>query len=82
MAPAKSLLPQNFLVGYSDVLPGLRRFDTQGQLTTALKSSISTIASPVLATGWALQLTQLQLVVPQVLHNLLSVLPQLVGIVP
>jgi hypothetical protein len=53
-------------VAYSDVLPCLRRFDTQGQLTTSIKASISTLASPVLAPGWVLQLAHLQLAVPQV----------------
>jgi nephrocystin-4 len=66
MSPTRALLPQDFLVAYSDVLPGLRRFDTQGQLTTNAKASISTLASPVLAPGWVLQLAQLQLAVPQV----------------
>jgi nephrocystin-4 len=66
MSRAKALLPQDFLVAYSDALPGLRRFNTQGQLTTGIKASISTLASPVLAPGWVLQLAQLQLAVPQV----------------
>jgi nephrocystin-4 len=66
MSPTRALLPQDFLVAYSDVLPGLRRFNTQGQLTTGIKASINTLASPVLAPGWVLQLAQLQLAVPQV----------------
>jgi hypothetical protein len=31
------LLPENFLVTYSDVVPGLRRFDTAGQLSVTAK---------------------------------------------
>ncbi len=42
------LLPQNFLVSYSDVVPGLRRFDTAGQLSVTSKQVISTMANPML----------------------------------
>jgi hypothetical protein len=42
------LVPENFLVTYSDVVPGLRRFDTAGQLSITTKTVISTLASPML----------------------------------
>jgi hypothetical protein len=82
MQPAKVLLPADFLLCYMDVIPGLRRFDLAGQATTALKNSLNTLASPVLSPLCAASLAGVQLVVPQLLHNLLSVLPQLLGTVP
>lgn len=36
------LLPENFLTSYSDVVPGLRRFDTAGQLSVSPKQVEST----------------------------------------
>lgn len=82
MNPVRPLLPPDFLVSYADTVPGLRRFDCNGQLTTSCKSVISTLASPMLAPQIAVQLGNLQLRLPQMLHNLLSVLPQLVGVLP
>lgn len=82
MNPARPLLPQDFLVSHTDLIPGLRRFDLAGQPTTALHSSLNTLASPLLAAPAAVSLEGVQLVVPQLLHNLLSVLPELLGGVP
>lgn len=82
MQPAIPLLPQDFLVTYTDVIPGLGRFDFDGQATTALKRTLNTLASPQLAAPCALSLGGVQLVVPQLLHNLLSVLPQVLGTIP
>lgn len=81
--PARPLLPEDFLVSYTDVIPGLRRFDlVQGQPSTALHSTLNTLASPLLADPCAVSMHGVQLVVPQLLHNLLSVLPELLGAVP
>lgn len=82
MNPARPLLPQDFLVSYTDVIPGLRRFDLVGQPSTALHSTLNTLASPLLADLCAVSMHGVQLVVPQLLHNLLSVLPELLGAVP
>lgn len=82
MDPAKALLPQDFLVCYTDVIPGLRRFDLAGHPTTVVKSILNTLANPLLAPTCAVSLAGIQLLVPQLLHNLLSVLPELVGAVP
>jgi nephrocystin-4 len=81
MNPARPLLPQDFLVSYTDVIPGLVRFNLEGQPTTALHSCLNTLASPVLAPLTAVACSGVQLVVPQLLHNLLSVLPELLGTV-
>lgn len=82
MNPARGLLPPDFLVCYTDIIPGLRRFDLAGQTTIALKDTLNTLASPVLAAPCAVRLGSVQLLVPQLLHNLLSVLPQLLGTLP
>lgn len=37
MEPFIPLLPEDFLVSYGDVVPGLRRFDTAGQLSISTK---------------------------------------------
>jgi nephrocystin-4 len=82
MNPARPLLPQDFLVSYTDIIPGLRRFDLAGQPSTALHSSLNTLASPLLADMCVVSFEGVQLVVPQLLHNLLSVLPELLGALP
>jgi nephrocystin-4 len=81
MNPARPLLPQDFLVSYTDVIPGLRRFDLAGHPSTALHSSLNTLASPLLDMC-VVSFQGVQLVVPQLLHNLLSVLPELLGALP
>lgn len=48
MDPFIPLLPPDFLVSYGDVIPGLRRFDTTGQLSVTTKQVISTLANPML----------------------------------
>lgn len=74
--PLALLAPPDFLLCASDVLPGLRRLDgTRQQPSRALKGVVSSLASPSLAPAVAVSLAQLQLAVPQRLHNLLSVLP-------
>jgi nephrocystin-4 len=42
------LLPPDYLVSYSDVLPGLRRFDSAGALSVTPKQAISTLAAPMM----------------------------------
>lgn len=42
------LFPQNFLVSYTDVIPGLQRFDHKGNLTHALVNATTTLANAVL----------------------------------
>lgn len=75
----KTLLPPDFLVCYRDVLPGLRRFDQNGQLCTKTNATISTLASPMLAPMCSITLKGVQLVVPQPLHNLITAMPQIAG---
>jgi nephrocystin-4 len=65
------LLPQDFLVTYSDVVPGLRRFDTAGQLSITAKTVISTLAAPMLSPTYSIVLRRLQLALPAKLHELL-----------
>lgn len=65
------LLPENFLVTYSDVIPGLRRFDTHGQLSVTTKTVISTLASPMLSPTYSVVLRRLQLALPMKIHDLL-----------
>eukprot|EP00775_Hariotina_reticulata_P006048 gene6048-6286_t len=74
---ARALLPCDFLVCQSDVIPGLRRSDSTGRPTTGLKNIITTLAAPVLAPLVPVKLADLKVQVPQKLHNLLSILPQL-----
>lgn len=82
MDPAKPLLPPDFLVSYTDIVPGLRRIDCTGQVITSHKSSNNTLVSSILAPVLQVRLDKLQLQMPQVLHNLISVLSQLLGIIP
>ncbi len=49
MLPIMPLLPEDFLVSYADAIPGLRRFDSDGQLSITTKQCISTLASPLLS---------------------------------
>ena len=49
LAPVIPLLPEDFLVTYTDVVPGLRRFDGEGQLSISTKQCISTLARPVMS---------------------------------
>ena len=71
MDPYIPLLPENFMVTYSDVVPGLRRFDTAGQLSITAKTVISTMASPMLCPTYSVVLRRLQLALPAKLHELM-----------
>jgi len=77
MNVVRALLPPDFLVCHTDVIPGLRRMDKRGNPTNARKSIISTLTDPVLAPLVPVKLADLQVRVPQRLHNLLSILPHL-----
>jgi nephrocystin-4 len=79
LLPAQALFPQDFLLTYKDIIPGLRRFDASGLLTASVKSCISTLASPLLAKCFSLGFSKMQVVVSQLLHNLMAMLPQLRG---
>ncbi len=74
MEPYIPLLPEDFLVTYSDVIPGLRRFSAQGLLSTTAKTVISTLASPMLAPTFSVMLRRLQLALPMRVHDLLMTL--------
>lgn len=65
------LVPEDFLVTYSDVIPGLRRFDTAGQLSITTKTVISTLASPMLSPTYSVMLRRLQMALPAKLHELM-----------
>jgi nephrocystin-4 len=43
------LLPEDFLVTYEDVIPGLRRFDLEWNPSVQTKKCISTLAMPMLS---------------------------------
>lgn len=73
MEPYIPLLPENFLVTYSDTVPGLRRFAaTSGGLSTSIKTVISTLASPMLSPTYSVMLRRMQLALPMRVHDLLS----------
>jgi hypothetical protein len=82
MDPVAALLPQDVLVAQTDVIPGLRRFDLAGNLSTALKGCLNTLATPLVAPACAADLAGVRVVVPQALHQLLAVLPLLLGMLP
>ena len=65
------LLPENFMVTYSDVVPGIRRFDTLGRLSSTTKTVITTLAAPMLSPTYSVVLRRLQLALPLKLHDLL-----------
>ncbi|KXZ51260.1 hypothetical protein GPECTOR_13g747 [Gonium pectorale] len=71
MEPYIPLLPENFLVTYSDVVPGLRRFSAAGLLSTTTKTVISTLASPMLSPTYSVMLRRMQLALPMRVHDLL-----------
>ncbi len=71
MEPYIPLLPENFLVTYSDVVPGLRRFSAAGALSLTTKTVISTLASPMLSPTYSIMLRRLQLALPMRIHDLL-----------
>ncbi|GIL84279.1 hypothetical protein Vretimale_15928 [Volvox reticuliferus] len=71
MEPYIPLLPENFLVTYSDTVPGLRRFAASGLLSTTTKTVISTLASPMLSPTYSVMLRRLQLALPMRVHDLL-----------
>lgn len=60
-------------VSYSDIVPGLRRFDHLGQLSTTRQLAISTLASPIIAQPFSLALTGATFSLPQRLHDMLAV---------
>jgi hypothetical protein len=60
-------------VSYSDIVPGLRRFDHLGQLSTTRQLAISTLASPIIAQPFSLALRGATLWLPQRLHDMLAV---------
>ncbi|GFR44041.1 hypothetical protein Agub_g5201 [Astrephomene gubernaculifera] len=71
MEPYIPLLPEDFLVTYSDVVPGLRRFNVAGLLSTSTKTVISTLASPMLSPTYSVMLRRMQLALPMRVHDLL-----------
>lgn len=74
MEPYIPLLPEDFLVTYSDTIPGLRRFNSEGLLSTTPKTVISTLASPMLSPTYSIMLRRLQLALPMRVHDLLMTL--------
>lgn len=67
------LLPEDCPVTYSDVVPGLRRFDAAtGQPTSSTKAVISTLANPSLAPTVSVALSRLTVALPRQLHDLLA----------
>jgi nephrocystin-4 len=49
LAPILPLLPEDFLVSYADVVPGVRRFNNDGHFSITAKQCISTLAKPILS---------------------------------
>lgn len=74
MEPYIPLLPEDFLVTYSDTIPGLRRFNAAGMPSTTPKTVISTLASPMLSATYSVMLRRLQLALPMRVHDLLMTL--------
>jgi hypothetical protein len=50
------------------------------RFTSSLKGCLNTLARPLLAPAAAVALHGVQLLLPQLLHNLLSVLPHVIGL--
>ncbi|GMH42847.1 hypothetical protein BSKO_10766 [Bryopsis sp. KO-2023] len=66
------LIPQNFLVTYSDVIPGLQRLDKQGQPTNKISSIISTLSRPVASQKFDISLRGIKISIPWALHKKVS----------
>lgn len=83
-AAIRALLPEDYLMTCTDVIPGLQRFDLHsGQPTTRRNGfALNGLARPLLSPLAAVDIAGLHLLVPQQLHNLLSVLPQLLEKLP
>lgn len=71
MLRASPLLPENFLVTYGDVVPGLRRFDEAGLPSSSLFGTVSSLANPILNRAFTLKLSHLSLDLPNPVHALL-----------
>ncbi len=58
---------------------GLRRFDQRGRLSSTSSLALTTLSSPMLAPTRSVRLSNVQLALPQTLHNLLAMAPQMIG---
>ena len=75
MLRASPLLPENFLVTYDDVVPGLRRFDEAGLPSSSLFGIVSSLANPILNRAFTLKLSRLGLDLPHRIYAILQQLP-------
>ena len=58
------LVPEDFWLGYGDVVPGVSRFDAQGQLTRLLARTVSSLANPILTPSLPVSLAEISLLLP------------------
>ncbi|KAK9823703.1 hypothetical protein WJX72_004791 [[Myrmecia] bisecta] len=69
-----ALVPEDFLITYSDVVPGLQRFNPKGQSTVALVNISSTLASPLLVPTFSIVLHSVRIALPHGFGETLEVL--------
>jgi len=71
MLRASPLLPENFLVTYGDVVPGLRRFDEAGLPSSSLFGTVSSLANPILNRAFTVKVSRLCLDLPDPVYAML-----------
>uniref|UniRef100_A0A061S1B5 Nephrocystin-4-like protein n=2 Tax=Tetraselmis sp. GSL018 TaxID=582737 RepID=A0A061S1B5_9CHLO len=72
LLPIAPLLPENCLVTYTSLIPGLQRFNQHGILSTMPKRTINTLARPLPAPTFAVSLGNVFVQLPPHLHDVLS----------
>ena len=74
---AAPLIPEDFPVTYGDVVPGVLRFDADGELTSDVVSVTTTLTSPLLAPTRAVSLSGMRVNLPKRMMDVVAASPDL-----
>ena len=74
---AAPLIPEDFPVTYGDVVPGVLRFDADGELTSDVAAVTTTLTSPLLAPTRAVSLSGMRVNLPKRMMDVVAASPDL-----
>lgn len=74
---AAPLIPEDFPVTYGDVVPGVLRFDADGELTSDVDAVTTTLTSPLLAPTRAVSLSGMRVNLPKRMMDVVAASPDL-----
>ena len=74
---AAPLIPEDFPVTYGDVVPGVLRFDADGELTSDVVAVTTTLTSPLLAPTRAVSLSGMRVNLPKRMMDVVAASPDL-----